>query len=136
MEIIVVGNSLSKRIEYFAEAGRKLQTEVRFQTYEELFSRLPSLCQAVVKLEPWVSSETDFLKYARLNEAYKAVLQRLDETVLPDGVHFLNPPHALLQALDKKETKQVLSAKGLNVTPILGTPRSCDELLQIGRAHV
>ena len=57
-------------------------------TYEELFNCLSSLRQAVVKLEPWVSRETDFLKYALLNEEYKAVLQRLDKITLPDDVHF------------------------------------------------
>ena len=75
-------------------------------TYEELFNCLPSLRQAVVKLEPWVSCETDFLKYTLFNDEYKTILQRLDETALPDDVHFLNPPHALLQALDKKEAKR------------------------------
>ena len=64
MQIIVVSNSLSKRIEYFVEAGKHLQTEVCFMTYEELFSCLPLLRQAVIKLEPCVSDETDFLKYA------------------------------------------------------------------------
>ena len=38
MQIIVVSNSPSKRIEYFVEAGRSLQTGVRFMTYEELFN--------------------------------------------------------------------------------------------------
>ena len=70
MQIIVVSNSPSKRIEYFVEAGRSLQTGVRFMTYEELFNCLPSLRQAVVKLEPWVSCETDFLKYTLFNDEY------------------------------------------------------------------
>lgn len=130
MQIIVVSNSPSKRIEYFVEAGRSLQTGVRFMTYEELFNCLPSLRQAVVKLEPWVSCETDFLKYALFNDEYKTVLQRLDETALSDDVHFLNPPHALLQALDKKETKRILSANDLSVTPMLDTPHAFDELVQ------
>ena len=121
MQIIVVSNSPSKRIEYFVEAGRSLQTGVRFMTYEELFNCLPSLRQAVVKLEPWVSCETDFLKYTLFNDEYKTILQRLDETALPDDVHFLNPPHALLQALDKKEAKRILSANDLNVTPFSET---------------
>ena len=130
MQIIVVSNSPSKRIEYFVEAGRSLQTGVRFMTYEELFNCLPSLRQAVVKLEPWVSCETDFLKYTLFNDEYKTILQRLDETALPDDVHFLNPPHALLQALDKKETKRILSANDLSVTPMLDTPHAFDELVQ------
>ena len=130
MQIIVVSNSPSKRIEYFVEAGRSLQTGVRFMTYEELFNCLPSLRQAVVKLEPWVSCETDFLKYTLFNDEYKTILQRLDETALPDDVHFLTPPHALLQALDKKEAKRILSANDLNVTPMLDTPHSFDELAQ------
>ena len=130
MQIIVVSNSPSKRIEYFVEAGRSLQTGVRFMTYEELFNCLPSLRQAVVKLEPWVSCETDFLKYTLFNDEYKTILQRLDETALPDDVHFLNPPHALLQALDKKEAKRILSANDLNVTLMLDTPHSFDELAQ------
>jgi len=130
MQVIVVSNSPSKRAEYFVEAGRNLQAEVRFLTYEELFNCLPSLRQAVVKLEPWVSSETDFLRYALLSEEYKETLQRLGKIILPDDVHFLNPPHALLQALDKKETKQILSANDLSVTPMLDTPRSFEELVQ------
>ena len=130
MQVIVVSNSPSKRTEYFVEAGRNLQAEVRFLTYEELFNCLPSLRQAVVKLEPWVSSETDFLRYALLSEEYKETLQRLDKIILPGDVYFLNPPHALLQALDKKETKQILSANDLSVTPMLDTPRSFEELVQ------
>lgn len=130
MQVIVVSNSPSKRAEYFVEAGRNLQAEVRFLTYEELFNCLSSLRQAVVKLEPWVSSETDFLRYALLSEEYKETLQRLGKIILPDDVHFLNPPHALLQALDKKETKQILSANDLSVTPMLDTPRSFEELVQ------
>ena len=131
MQIIVVSNSLSKRIEYFVEAGKHLQTEVCFMTYEELFSCLPLLRQAVIKLEPCVSDETDFLKYALLNQAYKETLQRLGEMRLSDDVYFLNTPHALLRALDKKETKQVLMDRGLKVTPMLPSPRSFDELREL-----
>lgn len=131
MQIIVVSNSLSKRIEYFVEAGKHLQTEVCFMTYEELFSCLPLLRQAVIKLEPCVSDETDFLKYALLNQAYKETLQRLSEMSLPDDVYFLNTPDALLRALDKKETKEVLMDKGLKVTPMLPSPQSFDELRQL-----
>ena len=131
MQIIVVSNSLSKRIEYFVEAGKHLQTEVCFMTYEELFSCLPLLRQAVIKLEPCVSDETDFLKYALLNQAYKETLQRLSEMSLPDDVCFLNTPDALLRALDKKETKEVLMDKGLKVTPMLPSPQSFDELRQL-----
>ena len=131
MQIIVVSNSLSKRIEYFVEAGKHLQTEVCFMTYEELFSCLPLLRQSVIKLEPCVSDETDFLKYALLNQAYKETLQRLSEMSLPDDVCFLNTPDALLRALDKKETKEVLMDKGLKVTPMLPSPQSFDELRQL-----
>ena len=131
MQIIVVSNSLSKRIEYFVEAGKHLQTEVCFMTYEELFSCLPLLRQAVIKLEPCVSNETDFLKYALLNQVYKETLQRLGEMRLSDDVCFLNTPHALLRALDKKETKQVLMDRGLKVTPMLPSPQSFDELRQL-----
>ena len=131
MQIIVVSNSLSKRIEYFVEAGKHLQTEVCFMTYEELFSCLPLLRQAVIKLEPCVRDETDFLKYALLNRAYKETLQRLSEMSLPDDVYFLNTPDALLRALDKKETKEVLMDKGLKVTPMLPSPQSFDELRQL-----
>lgn len=131
MQIIVVSNSLSKRIEYFIEAGKHLQTEVRFMTYGELFNCLPQLRQAVIKLEPCVSDETDFLKYALLNQAYKETLQRLGEMRLSDDVSFLNTPHALLRALDKKETKQVLMDRGLKVTPMLSSPHSFDELREL-----
>lgn len=131
MQIIVVSNSLSKRIEYFIEAGKHLQVEVRFMTYGELFNRLPQLRQAVIKLEPCVSDETNFLKYALLNQAYKETLQRLGEIRLSDDVCFLNTPHALLRALDKKETKQVLMDRGLKVTPMLPSPRSFDELREL-----
>ena len=84
MQIIVVSNFLSKRIEYFIEAGKHLQVEVRFMTYGELFNCLPQLRQAVIKLEPCVSDETNFLKYALLNQAYKETLQRLGEMRLSD----------------------------------------------------
>ena len=40
-------------------------------------------------------------------------------------------PHALLRALDKKETKQVLMDRGLKVTPMLPSPRSFDELREL-----
>ena len=131
MQIIVVSNFLSKRIEYFIEAGKHLQVEVRFMTYGELFNCLPQLRQAVIKLEPCVSDETNFLKYALLNQAYKETLQRLGEMRLSDDVCFLNTPHALLRALDKKETKQVLMDRGLKVTPMLPSPRSFDELREL-----
>lgn len=130
MQIIVVGNVVSKRIEYFVEAGRSLQTEIRFITYEEFLNCLPSLRQAVVKLEPWVSDETDFLKYALLNEKYMETLRWVGEQKLADDVHFLNTPQALLQALDKQESKRLLTADGLRVTPVLASPRSFEELVQ------
>lgn len=130
MQILVVSNSRSKRTEYFVQAGRSLQTEVRFITYEELFNCLPHLRQAVIKLEPWVSDETDFLKYARLNRVYIETLAHLAQMNLPAGVHFLNAPHALLQALDKKETKRILSEAGVKVTPLLAVPCYWDELLK------
>lgn len=130
MQIIVVGNAVSKRIEYFVEAGRSLQTEIRFITYEEFLDCLPSLRQAVVKLEPWVSHETDFLKYARLNEKYMETLRQLGEQKLADDMHFLNTPHALLRALDKRESKRLLAAGGLRVTPEVAFPCSFGELVQ------
>lgn len=130
MQIIVVGNAVSKRIEYFVEAGRSLQTEIRFITYEELIDCLPSLRQAVVKLEPWVSHETDFLQYARLNEKYMETLRKLGEMKLADDVHFLNTPQVLLQALDKRESKRLLAVDGLRVTPVVASPRSFGELVQ------
>ena len=108
-----------------------MQTEVRFMTYGELFNRLPQLRQAVIKLEPCVSDETDFQKYALLNQAYKETLQRLGEMRLSDDVCFLNTPHALLRALDKKETKGVLVDRGLRVTPMLPSPHSFDELREL-----
>ena len=108
MQIIVVSNSLSKRIEYFVEAGKHLQTEVCFMTYEELFSCLPLLRQAVIKLEPCVSDETDFLKYALLNQAYKETLQRLSEMSLPDDVCFLNTPDAFAKNNEDKSLYKVL----------------------------
>lgn len=129
MQIIVVGNTFSKRIEYFLEAGSRLQTKVCFMTYDELIDCLPVMRQAVVKLEPWVSDETDFLKYARWNEKYMETLRQLGEQKLADDVHFLNTPQTLLQALDKRETKRRLSAVGLGVTPLLASPRSIDELI-------
>jgi len=58
-------------------------------------------------------------------------LQRLSEMSLPDDVCFLNTPDALLRALDKKETKEVLMDKGLKVTPMLPSPHSFDELRQL-----
>lgn len=131
MQIIVVSNSLSKRIDYFVEAGRRLHADIGFMTYEELLDCLPTLRQAVVKLEPWVSKETDFLKYALQNEKYKETLQQLGEWELPDDVHFLNTPEALLLALDKKETKQALSLNGLSVTPLLASPCSLEELMKM-----
>ena len=70
-------------------------------------------------------------KYALLNQAYKETLQRLGEMRLSDDVCFLNTPHALLRALDKKETKQVLMDRGLKVTPMLPSPRSFDELREL-----
>ncbi len=73
----------------------------------------------------------NFLKYALLNQAYKETLQRLGEMRLSDDVCFLNTPHALLRALDKKETKQVLMDRGLKVTPMLPSPRSFDELREL-----
>ena len=130
MQIIVVGNAVSKRIEYFVEAGHSMQTEIRFITYEELIDCLPSLRQAVVKLEPWVSHETDFLKYARLNEKYMETLRQLGEMKLADDVHFLNTPQVLLKALDKRESKRLLAVDGLRVTPVVASPRSFEELVQ------
>lgn len=108
-----------------------MQTEVRFMTYGELFNCLPQLRKAVIKLEPCVSDETDFLKYAQLNQAYKETLLRLGEMRLSDDVCFLNTPHALLRALDKKDTKQVLVDRGLRVTPMLPSPHSFDELREL-----
>ena len=128
MQIIVVSNAESKRTEYFIEAGRKLQTEIRFLSYEELFSCLPTLRQAVIKLEPWVSEETDFLKYAQENEVYIKVMLQLAAIDLPEDVHFFNPPGALLRALDKKETKRILLEKGIKTPALVGVPRSWDEL--------
>lgn len=128
MQIVIVNNPLSRRIEYFIEAGKHLQVEVRFMTYRELFNYLPQLRQAVIKLKSCVGDETNFLKYALLNQAYKETLQRLGKMRLSDDMCFLDTSYTLLCALDKEEAKQVLMDRGLKMAPVLPSPHSFDEL--------
>ncbi len=126
--IIVVSNRPSRRTEYFQKAARELGVEVRFMTYEELDSRWPYVENAVVKLEPCVDTESDYLRYAQVNAAYRLLLRTLGERPLPEGTRFLNSPAALLLAADKLESKRCLQRAGLRATPLVGTPSSFDEL--------
>lgn len=131
MKWIVVSNRPSRRTEYWLKAAREMGREAGFITYEALQRQWPGLQDAVVKLEPWASEETDYLRYAQTNRDYRAMLHELSTRTQPGSVRFLNTPEALLLAADKLASKARLQEAGLTVTPLVGIPHSFDELKEL-----
>ena len=128
MQVVVVSNRPSRRTEFFCRAGAELGLSVHFMTYEELSERLSDMEDTVIKLEPVVSEESDFLRYARFDKDYREMLRMLGERPLSGSVRFLNTPASLLLAADKLRSKERMQDGGLRVTPLMGIPRSFDEL--------
>lgn len=128
MQVVVVSNYSSRRTEFFCRAGVELGLSVHFMTYEELSERLSDMEDTVIKLEPVVSEESDFLRYARFDKDYREMLRMLGERPLSGSVRFLNTPASLLLAADKLRSKERMQDGGLRVTPLMGIPRSFDEL--------
>ena len=106
MQVVVVSNRPSRRTEFFCRAGVELGLSVHFMTYEELSERLSDMEDTVIKLEPVVSEESDFLRYARFDKDYREMLRMLGERPLSGSVRFLNTPASLLLAADKLRSKE------------------------------
>lgn len=118
----LVGVRDTKRTEYFIKAAKDLDVAVRFLDWDTVYQNIASekpFCypadfqRAVMKLEP-PSYQT-----ARFSEM-KGQLERYRHTLecMAGGFSFVNSPQGILDALDKRRTKQMLAAAGVAITPV------------------
>ena len=120
--IILIGDSASKRAEFFTKAAHCQNVDVTIIEWEEIFklnnykdffeSRLEG---AVVKIEPPSFKLVDLSLMDFQLKKYIHIMEILEEC----NAVFLNTPKSILNALDKRYTKKILSENKVEVTQML-----------------
>ena len=120
MGLILIGDRRSKSVDYFERAAGRLGVDLQFMPMpygNEIdtfaYHELPG---AAVKIDPPRYDSTDLLGAEYNIRTYRAFLERLRGI---SGVRMLNTPEAILDTLDKRKCKEVLSRTGVAITPVL-----------------
>ncbi|TYQ17752.1 UNVERIFIED_CONTAM: glutathione synthase/RimK-type ligase-like ATP-grasp enzyme [Acetivibrio alkalicellulosi] len=114
MNIILVGQSHSKRKEYFIKAARELGVEVRFF---ELGSSLLDCNQGnFIKIDPPLYTDSQL---SNLNELVKGYIDFLQTISQKRKLRFLNSPESIIHTLDKVKCKEMLVHKQIAITPLV-----------------
>ena len=107
MNIILIGQSGTKRRDYFFKAAEELGIEVSFF---EIGSPLVHVAKnSVVKLDPPQYKDSDISKLNSLVKGYTDYLEEIGSKKLT----FLNSPESIINTLDKRKCKEILIKKGV-----------------------
>lgn len=128
--LYLIGDRLSKRTKFFLEAAQMSGIPVRTTNWDEI-SENP-ICGdmegAAVKIDP------PSYKIVALEEMYDSLVKYKDilgKMELWD-CHFLNTPGAILNVLDKRKAKKILSLNKIPVTEMVsGEAESAEEIFSI-----
>lgn len=113
MDIILIGQTGTKRRDYFFKAAEELGLEVSFL---EIGSPLVHVAEnSVVKLDPPQYRDSDISKLNSLVKGYTDYIENISNNKLT----FLNSPESIINTLDKKKCKDILIQKGVPVTPLV-----------------
>lgn len=113
MRMVLLGESNTRRTEYFLKAAEELNVCVDF--YDIHFFEEAGLFSSVVKIDPFHYESGSINKIGEFINHYENILKSLDKT----GNSFLNEPQAILKVLDKKAAKEALEALHIPVTRLL-----------------
>lgn len=128
--VVLIGESASKRADYFGKAASLLGVPFDIISWEEIAKGfdLGRLKGAAVKVDPPVFQTARLSQMKGRLEAYQAALQYLAQA----SCAFLNPPWAICQMLDKRATNQRLTAHGIPVTEMFPEEiRSVGQLVDV-----
>lgn len=120
MSLILIGDQRSKGVDYFQRAAGQLGLPLRFLHIPDgaEIGTFPyhELEGAAVKLDPPRYDTADLGVVNHCIDGYREFLRRLSQT---PGIRLLNDPVAILDTLDKRRCKEILSGAGAAITPVL-----------------
>lgn len=112
MKIILVGQSESKRTEYFLKAADSLKVDVHFYEIGEFPYDIPQ--EGMIKIDPPRYKDSDL---SHLNPLVSEYMHFLKVAALNRKLFFLNHPDSIIDTLDKRKCKNILVQNGVAVTP-------------------
>lgn len=129
-KIILIGESDSKRTEFFLKAADEQQVKVDFFPWSEW--RNKDIEGGFVKIDPPSFDEYNILALTDKIKDYEEQLLILEELGKEKGICFFNSPVGILQLLDKVVCKEKLQEHNLPVTTMIGkNPKNFLELKAI-----
>lgn len=129
-KIILIGESDSKRTEFFLKAADEQQVKVYFFPWSEW--RNKDIEGGFVKIDPPSFDEYNILALTDKIKDYEEQLLILEELGKEKGICFFNSPVGILQLLDKMVCKEKLQEHNLPVTTMIGkNPKNFLELKAI-----
>ncbi len=117
--LVLIGDSGSKGVDFFTQAAQSQHCPLRFVPMPygsgmESFD-VNEFRGCVVKLDPPRFGNSDLLKANEDIASYRELLYRFGQA---DDIRMLNEPSAILQTLDKRNCKEILSRTGVAITPV------------------
>lgn len=138
MTVILAGQSESKRTEYFLKAAQALGIDVQFYDIEAFSMnetgafpvdiagvfpfenngafRCDTLKEGNVKIDPPKYRNSDLSNLNSLVNEYMGLLKVFAQN---KNLCFLNHPDSIIDTLDKRKCKNILTQNGIAVTPVL-----------------
>ena len=112
--VVLIGGPSSKRAVFFQKAAGRLGVPVHTVDWEDFTEEfdLGKLQGAAVKIDPPAYQTVQLCQMQRELKAYHSKLQRLSQA----DCHFLNPPEAIWQMLERRGEKLRLLAHGVLAT--------------------
>jgi len=112
MSIILIGQSGTKRRDYFLKAAEELGVDVSFF---EIGSSLVHVAKnSIAKVDPPKYEDSDISNLNFLVKGYTDYLEGINSN---KKLTFLNSPESIINTLDKKKCKDILIQKEIPVTP-------------------
>ena len=116
-KIILIGESDSKRTDYFLKAAKSLDISVNFYEWSEWNNNY--IEGGVVKIDPPSFKEYNILSLSEKIQDYKNNLYELELLSKHKEIYFLNTPSDILQLLDKSACKKYLNKHNITVTDMI-----------------
>lgn len=114
MSIILIGQSGTKRKDYFLKAAEELGIEVGFCEIGSYPANVEK--DTIVKLDPPQYKDSDI---SNLNMLVRGYTDYLEDIGANKKLTFLNSPESIMATLDKRKCKEVLIKNGIPVTPLI-----------------
>ena len=116
-KIILIGETYSKRTDFFLRAAKELGISVNFYAWSEW--KKCDIEGGIVKIDPPSFKEYNIMSLPEIIQDYKNNLYELEQLSKKKEIHFLNSPSDILQLLDKSACKKHLSKSNITVTEMI-----------------